>query len=89
MKDYKIGHVGIPVPACEIRLRDVAEMNYFAKDRKGEVCIRGNNVFCGYLRDLQRTYVYLSMTDTIGKKHSMKTGFSLLEILEESMMMAP
>jgi hypothetical protein len=30
-------HVGPPLPCCEVKLIDVPEMNYFAKDGKGEV----------------------------------------------------
>lgn len=36
--DHVPGHVGPPLPCCEIKLVDVAEMGYFAKDGNGEVC---------------------------------------------------
>ena len=32
-----IGHVGPPLPCNKIKLVDVPEMEYFAKDGKGEV----------------------------------------------------
>lgn len=33
-----IGHVGCPLPCCKVKLADVPEMGYYAKDNKGEVC---------------------------------------------------
>ncbi|GAA6087865.1 long-chain-fatty-acid--CoA ligase 5 [Tachysurus ichikawai] len=30
-------------------------MNYFASNNEGEVCIKGKNVFCGYLNDPEKT----------------------------------
>ena len=38
-----------------IKVVDVPEMDYFAKDNKGEVCIKGPNVFLGYLDQLDKT----------------------------------
>ncbi|KAJ2388366.1 medium-chain fatty acid-CoA ligase faa2, partial [Coemansia sp. RSA 2603] len=52
------GHVGVPYPGMEIRLRDVPEMNYLATDKpcpRGEVLIRGGSVFAGYLNDADQT----------------------------------
>ncbi len=34
---FVLGHVGPPVPFCRIKLADVPELDYFAKDGKGEV----------------------------------------------------
>lgn len=53
--DPDTGNVGPPLPCCEIKLADVEEMNYYAKDNKGEVCIKGPNVFLGYYRDQAKT----------------------------------
>ena len=59
--DYTLGHVGVPAPACEISLFDVPEMSYMSTDTvhaadgsacrgRGEICLRGVNVFAGYER---------------------------------------
>lgn len=49
--DHNPGHVGPPIPCCKLKLLDVPEMNYFAKEGRGEVCIWGYNVFAGYYKD--------------------------------------
>ncbi|XP_063163226.1 long-chain-fatty-acid--CoA ligase 5 [Candoia aspera] len=53
--DCKAGHVGPPLPCNIIKLEDVPEMNYFASNNEGEVCIKGPNVFKGYLKDPEKT----------------------------------
>ncbi|CAL1273035.1 unnamed protein product [Larinioides sclopetarius] len=53
--DYSVGHVGPPISCCHIKLVDVPEMEYYAKDKKGEICIKGLNVFKGYFKDDQKT----------------------------------
>lgn len=53
--DYSVGHVGPPISCCHIKLVDVPEMEYYAKDKKGEVCIKGLNVFKAYFKDDQKT----------------------------------
>lgn len=48
--DTNTGHVGPPLPCCMIKLVDVPEKDYFAKDGKGEICFKGSNVFRGYYK---------------------------------------
>ncbi|KAM9363334.1 long-chain-fatty-acid--CoA ligase 1a isoform 1-T1 [Symphorus nematophorus] len=53
--DWTAGHVGPPLPCNSIKLVDVAEMNYLAANGEGEVCVKGPNVFQGYLKDPEKT----------------------------------
>ncbi|XP_076004184.1 long-chain-fatty-acid--CoA ligase 1-like [Genypterus blacodes] len=53
--DWTAGHVGPPLPCNLMKLVDVAEMNYLAANGEGEVCVKGPNVFQGYLNDPEKT----------------------------------
>lgn len=53
--DWTAGHVGTPVSCNFVKLEDVADMNYFSVNNEGEICIKGNNVFKGYLKDPEKT----------------------------------
>ncbi|KAF7666250.1 hypothetical protein LDENG_00112830 [Lucifuga dentata] len=53
--DWTAGHVGPPLPCNVIKLVDVTDMNYLAANGEGEVCIKGANVFQGYLNDPEKT----------------------------------
>ncbi|KAJ1977532.1 medium-chain fatty acid-CoA ligase faa2 [Dimargaris xerosporica] len=56
--DHKSGHVGVAFSSLEIRLVDVPEMSYYATDKqgpRGEVCLRGENVFKGYYKAPEKT----------------------------------
>lgn len=37
------------------QLVDVPEMEYYASDNQGEICVKGTNVFLGYYKDPERT----------------------------------
>ncbi|CAD5112926.1 DgyrCDS2133 [Dimorphilus gyrociliatus] len=49
------GHVGKPLSTCAIKLFDVPEMEYFAKNNQGEVCIKGPIVTQGYYKNPETT----------------------------------
>ncbi|XP_072318579.1 long-chain-fatty-acid--CoA ligase 1a isoform X3 [Eucyclogobius newberryi] len=53
--DWSAGHVGPPLPCNIVKLVDVAEMNYLSANGEGEVCVKGPNVFKGYLKDPDKT----------------------------------
>ncbi|KAG3265548.1 long-chain-fatty-acid--CoA ligase 6 isoform X1 [Ictidomys tridecemlineatus] len=53
--DWTSGHVGAPLPCNHIKLVDVEELNYWTCKGEGEICVRGPNVFKGYLKDQDRT----------------------------------
>jgi len=65
-EDTTVGHVGVPPLACEMRLKDVPEMNYLHTDMvsvdgkdlsapRGEIQIRGEVVFKGYYKMRKKT----------------------------------
>ncbi|XP_048851563.1 long-chain-fatty-acid--CoA ligase 1a [Brienomyrus brachyistius] len=66
--DWTAGHVGAPLPCNLVKLVDVPDMNYFAAKGEGEVCIKGPNVFQGYLKDPEKT------AETIDKDGWVHTG---------------
>lgn len=62
------GHVGVPSPCCAIKLVDVPELGYFAKNDAGEVCVKGPNVFKGYYKNPEQT------AETIDEEGWLHTG---------------
>lgn len=53
--DASIGHVGPPLPSAKVKLLDVPEMGYVAKEGKGEILVKGPIVFQGYFKNPQLT----------------------------------
>lgn len=53
--DIESGETGIPTPFNHVKLVDVPEKDYYAKDDVGEICIRSRAVFSGYLKDEAKT----------------------------------
>jgi len=69
------GHVGSPLACNEIKLVDVPEMNYRSTDTvkgvpypRGEVWVRGANVFSGYYKDPANT------TEALTQDNWLRTG---------------
>uniref|UniRef100_A0A336LMH8 Long-chain-fatty-acid--CoA ligase n=1 Tax=Culicoides sonorensis TaxID=179676 RepID=A0A336LMH8_CULSO len=53
--DAESGHVGPPIACNAVKLVDVPEMEYYAIQQQGEICIKGTNVFLGYYKDPVKT----------------------------------
>jgi len=69
--DHSIGHIGVPFPSLEVKLVDVIEKEYYAKDNRGEICFKGPTVFKGYFKDPERT---AEAIDSEGWLHSGDIG---------------
>ncbi|KAJ2360044.1 long-chain fatty acid-CoA ligase [Coemansia sp. RSA 2610] len=66
--DPTFNNVGAPCPSVEMKLVDVPEAKYFAKDGKGEIWVRGPSVFKGYLDNDELT------RETVTEDGWLKTG---------------
>lgn len=72
--DHVPEHVGPPVACCCIKLVDVPEMEYYAINNQGEVCVKGTNVFVGYFKDPEKT---AEVVDELGWHHTGDVGMWL------------
>ncbi|XP_064612729.1 long-chain-fatty-acid--CoA ligase 1-like [Liolophura sinensis] len=66
--ERETGHVGGPVACNYVKLIDVPEMDYHCSDDKGEVCVKGPNVFQGYYKQPELT------ADAIDEEGWLHTG---------------
>lgn len=75
--DYQLEKAafGAPLPCNELKLEDMADQGYTSDDTpnpRGEIWIRGNNVFAGYWKDPSATSAVMDpdgwyMTSIIGE----------------------
>uniref|UniRef100_A0A8C1Y2Z0 Long-chain-fatty-acid--CoA ligase n=1 Tax=Cyprinus carpio TaxID=7962 RepID=A0A8C1Y2Z0_CYPCA len=66
--DWTAGHVGAPLPCNDIKLVDVAEMNYYATKGEGEVCVSIPRMYQRLgLREMMHTnlHIYCTLNHTI------------------------
>jgi long-chain acyl-CoA synthetase len=66
--DLQTEQVGSVFPGCHIKLCDVPDLDYYARNDVGEVCIRGPIVMKGYYQDPMRT------SETIDEDGWLHTG---------------
>ncbi|CAF2756761.1 unnamed protein product [Rotaria sp. Silwood2] len=55
VNDTESGEIGIPILMSYVKLVDVPEKEYYAKDGIGEICFRSPTLFKGYLKDEAKT----------------------------------
>jgi len=62
------GAVGTVIPCGAVRLMDVEDMNYKAKNNQGEICFKGANMMKGYYKQPEKT------AETIDSEGWLHTG---------------
>jgi long-chain acyl-CoA synthetase len=57
VSDQRSGNVGPPTASCEMKLVSCPEMGYVVSSNppRGEVCLRGNNIFVGYFKQEEKS----------------------------------
>ena len=85
VNDTSAGHLGGVSGCCELKLIDVPELGYTTKDKnekgewepRGEICIRGTNVFKGYYKDEKLTEETMKYYN--GKKYYVTGNIGFLD----------
>ena len=49
--DFANDSVGAPMLGNIVKLVDVPEREFYAKNKTGEICVKGPNIFSGYYKD--------------------------------------
>lgn len=70
-RDLSDCHVGCILPCLQVKLIDVPDLEYFASNGQGEVCVKGGNIFQGYYKDPEKT---AEAIDDEGYLHSGDVG---------------
>ncbi|KAF8374659.1 hypothetical protein PRIPAC_81088 [Pristionchus pacificus] len=70
--DAQAGHCGGPAACTTLKLKDVPEMDYYARDGRGEVLIKGPAVTRGYYKDPVKT---AELFDEDGFMHTGDVGW--------------
>ena len=53
--DASVGHVGPPLPGYQVKLVDVPDMGFYAKDNYGEVCTKSASTLNCYYKNEEKT----------------------------------